>query len=251
MAGYQEVLTDPSYAGQIVAMTSPHQGNYGMNAADPESARGAGRGVRGARGGAARVVVALRGDPGRRRSPDRASRASKASTRGGSRDACAMRGSMRAAISTVDLDPASLAERVRGRPGHGRRRPRTDGVGRRALRGGGARRDPPTPTEAGCSGSRPTTSGSSARSCGGSRPSGIETTVFPAQTPAGGGRGRRLRRGVPVQRARRPVGHRPTASRRRVRCSARCRLRHLPRATSCSPSRSAAAPSRCRSATGA
>ena len=37
MAGYQEVLTDPSYAGQIVAMTSPHQGNYGMNAADPES----------------------------------------------------------------------------------------------------------------------------------------------------------------------------------------------------------------------
>src|SRR5207247_2265844 len=39
MAGYQEVLTDPSYAGQIVSMTSPHQGNYGMNAADPESGR--------------------------------------------------------------------------------------------------------------------------------------------------------------------------------------------------------------------
>ena len=39
MAGYQEVLTDPSYAGQIVAMTSPHQGNYGMNEADPESVR--------------------------------------------------------------------------------------------------------------------------------------------------------------------------------------------------------------------
>ncbi|MGZ8662584.1 MAG: carbamoyl-phosphate synthase domain-containing protein, partial [Actinomycetota bacterium] len=38
MAGYQEVLTDPSYAGQIVAMTYPHQGNYGMNADDPESA---------------------------------------------------------------------------------------------------------------------------------------------------------------------------------------------------------------------
>ena len=37
MTGYQEVLTDPSYAGQIVAMTSPHQGNYGTNAEDPES----------------------------------------------------------------------------------------------------------------------------------------------------------------------------------------------------------------------
>ena len=38
MAGYQEVLTDPSYARQIVVMTSPHQGNYGMNDEDPESA---------------------------------------------------------------------------------------------------------------------------------------------------------------------------------------------------------------------
>ena len=39
MSGYQEVLTDPSYAGQIVAMTSPHQGNYGMNEEDAESVR--------------------------------------------------------------------------------------------------------------------------------------------------------------------------------------------------------------------
>jgi carbamoyl-phosphate synthase small subunit len=39
MAGYQEVLTDPSYAGQIVVMTSPHQGNYGVNAEDAESDR--------------------------------------------------------------------------------------------------------------------------------------------------------------------------------------------------------------------
>jgi carbamoyl-phosphate synthase small subunit len=37
MAGYQEVLTDPSYRGQIVAMTAPHVGNYGMNDADAES----------------------------------------------------------------------------------------------------------------------------------------------------------------------------------------------------------------------
>lgn len=37
MCGYQEVLTDPSYAGQIVTMTQPHIGNYGVNAADMES----------------------------------------------------------------------------------------------------------------------------------------------------------------------------------------------------------------------
>ena len=37
MAGYQEVLTDPSYAGQIVTMTAPQQGNYGMNREDAES----------------------------------------------------------------------------------------------------------------------------------------------------------------------------------------------------------------------
>ena len=39
LCGYQEVLTDPSYAGQIVTMTYPHIGNYGVNADDVESAR--------------------------------------------------------------------------------------------------------------------------------------------------------------------------------------------------------------------
>jgi carbamoyl-phosphate synthase small subunit len=37
MSGYQEVLTDPSYAGQIVALTCPHVGNYGVNDEDAES----------------------------------------------------------------------------------------------------------------------------------------------------------------------------------------------------------------------
>ena len=37
MVGYQEILTDPSYAGQIVAMTCPHIGNYGVNPEDVES----------------------------------------------------------------------------------------------------------------------------------------------------------------------------------------------------------------------
>lgn len=39
MTGYQETLTDPSYRGQVVVMTSPHVGNTGMNDEDPESRR--------------------------------------------------------------------------------------------------------------------------------------------------------------------------------------------------------------------
>ena len=39
MTGYQETLTDPSYAGQIVVMTAPHIGNTGINDEDPESRR--------------------------------------------------------------------------------------------------------------------------------------------------------------------------------------------------------------------
>ncbi|MBI1723692.1 MAG: glutamine-hydrolyzing carbamoyl-phosphate synthase small subunit [Gemmatimonadetes bacterium] len=39
LSGYQEVFTDPSYAGQIVVMTAPMIGNYGINAEDVESER--------------------------------------------------------------------------------------------------------------------------------------------------------------------------------------------------------------------
>jgi carbamoyl-phosphate synthase small subunit len=39
MTGYQEIVTDPSYAGQIVTLTYPHIGNTGVNAEDVESAR--------------------------------------------------------------------------------------------------------------------------------------------------------------------------------------------------------------------
>ena len=37
MTGYQEILTDPSYAGQLVTLTYPHIGNVGANAEDAES----------------------------------------------------------------------------------------------------------------------------------------------------------------------------------------------------------------------
>ena len=39
LSGYQEVITDPSYAGQVIAFTYPHIGNYGVNAADDEASR--------------------------------------------------------------------------------------------------------------------------------------------------------------------------------------------------------------------
>src|SRR4029079_5934521 len=39
MTGYQEILTDPSYCGQIVTMTYPQIGNYGVNPADAESGK--------------------------------------------------------------------------------------------------------------------------------------------------------------------------------------------------------------------
>ena len=39
LTGYQEILTDPSYKGQMITMTNPHIGNYGVNEEDMESAR--------------------------------------------------------------------------------------------------------------------------------------------------------------------------------------------------------------------
>lgn len=45
LSGYQEVLSDPSYAGQIITFTYPHIGNYGVTAADDESRRPFCRGV--------------------------------------------------------------------------------------------------------------------------------------------------------------------------------------------------------------
>ena len=45
LCGYQEVITDPSYAGQIITFTYPHIGNYGVNATDDEATRPHCRGV--------------------------------------------------------------------------------------------------------------------------------------------------------------------------------------------------------------
>jgi carbamoyl-phosphate synthase small subunit len=45
LSGYQEILTDPSYAGQIITFTTPHIGNYGTSATDSESSKIFARGV--------------------------------------------------------------------------------------------------------------------------------------------------------------------------------------------------------------
>ena len=57
MTGYQEVFTDPSYDGQIVVLTAPQIGNYGVNTEDPESAAPTGCRRCGAR--AVRIVLEL------------------------------------------------------------------------------------------------------------------------------------------------------------------------------------------------
>lgn len=116
MTGYQEILTDPSYHGQIVAMTYPMIGNSGVNAEDAESARPwvrafvvrelsrvasnhrsggtldaylAEHGVLGIEGVDTRALVRLTRD----------------------------RGALKGIVSTADLDDARLVERARASPG--------------------------------------------------------------------------------------------------------------------------------------
>jgi carbamoyl-phosphate synthase small subunit len=115
MTGYQETLTDPSYCRQIVAMTAPHIGNTGVNDEDPESRRVwvSGYVVR----EPARIASSWRaqGDlDGYLRAegvPGIAVRGTRVLTRR-VRDY----GAMRAAISTVETDPARLLERVLASP---------------------------------------------------------------------------------------------------------------------------------------
>jgi carbamoyl-phosphate synthase small subunit len=116
MSGYQEVLTDPSYAGQVVTMTAPHQGNYGTNAHDPESRRiqVSGMVVR----EAARHVSSWRAG---RTLREELTEAGVIGLEGIDTRRLTLRlrerGAMRCLLSTEDLDPASLVERARAAPG--------------------------------------------------------------------------------------------------------------------------------------
>jgi carbamoyl-phosphate synthase small subunit len=115
MTGYQETLTDPSYHGQIVAMTAPHIGNTGVNDADPESRR-------------IWVSGYVIREPARIYSSWRAVRGLEEELRGQGITGIAItgtraltrhlreRGAMRAGISTVQADPGRLLERVLASP---------------------------------------------------------------------------------------------------------------------------------------
>ena len=113
MSGYQEVLTDPSYAGQIVCMTYPLIGNYGVNHADEESARPWVEGfvVR----EASRTMSNWRAEESldaylRRWNVVAIDHLDTRALVRHIRD----KGAMRACISTVDLEKESLVEKARG-----------------------------------------------------------------------------------------------------------------------------------------
>ena len=116
LTGYQEVLTDPSYHGQIVAMTYPHQGNYGLNDMDAEAPRPWVRGF---------VMRDACTKPSSWRSqeslPDYLERHGVVGIDGIDTRRLTKRlreaGAMTAGITTEDLDEGSFTERVRAAPG--------------------------------------------------------------------------------------------------------------------------------------
>ena len=115
LTGYQEIFTDPSYAGQIVILTYPHIGNYGTNSLDSESAKPYAEGL---------VVRELSQWTSSWRSEEDAGALlaqhdvpiiSDIDTRALVRH-LRTHGAMRGAISTRTLDPATLVEKVQGSP---------------------------------------------------------------------------------------------------------------------------------------
>ncbi len=116
MTGYQEVLTDPSYSGQMVSMTYPLIGNYGTNLKDVESDR---------IHVAAFLVREYQDFPSNYRSEATLAQYLKSQGILGveNLDTRALtrhirdKGAMQAFVSTEDLDPGSLAKRAQALPG--------------------------------------------------------------------------------------------------------------------------------------
>ncbi|HEX6732741.1 MAG TPA: glutamine-hydrolyzing carbamoyl-phosphate synthase small subunit, partial [Pyrinomonadaceae bacterium] len=115
ITGYQEVLTDPSYAGQIVCMTYPLIGNYGVNEADSESSRPWVEGfvVR----EASRITSNWRAEESLH---DYLKRWNIVAIEGIDTRALVRhirdKGAMRACLSTIDLEEQSLVEKARQSP---------------------------------------------------------------------------------------------------------------------------------------
>ena len=248
LTGYQEMLSDPSYAGQIITFTNPHIGNYGVNADR----------LRVAVPACSAVASSCASSPAA--TPTGGPRAT--STR-----CCARHGV--AGIAGIDtrrltrlirtsgaiagaFGPAErrrvAARRGGGRAGHRRRRPRRHGDDGRAVHGAAA------------------TTGSAVPRRRGARivayDYGIKRTILrhlaalgtvevvPATTPAADALARATRTGssCPTALATRPASPAPPTS--SPSCSARgCRSSASASATSCWRRRSAAAPSSCRSVT--
>ncbi len=115
LSGYQEILTDPSYAGQIVTLTYPHIGNYGTNPLDSESVRPFAEGL---------VVRELSELASNWRSAEEVSEflakfgvpaISEIDTRALVRH-LRKHGAMRGVISSIDLDEASLVAKAKASP---------------------------------------------------------------------------------------------------------------------------------------
>ena len=115
MTGYQEVLTDPSYAGQIVVMTAAHIGNYGVRGIESESDR-----VHVAGFIARDFPRRWSGSAGEESLADYLERAGVIGLHGLDTRALVRRirteGAMRAGVSTEIDDPAELLRRVRSSP---------------------------------------------------------------------------------------------------------------------------------------
>jgi carbamoyl-phosphate synthase small subunit len=115
ITGYQEIFTDPSYAGQIVVLTAPQIGNYGSNQSDNEAARPFIEGL---------VVREFSPIASNWRSQQEADDFLAAANIpvGSNMDTRALvrhlrsRGVMRGVLSAVNLDPAALVEKARNVP---------------------------------------------------------------------------------------------------------------------------------------
>ncbi len=115
MTGYQEILTDPSYKGQMVAMTYPHIGNYGVNAEDVESARPHVEAFLVREYSEVASNWRARQDLGQYLRQHGVMGVTGLDTRALTRRLRAQ-GAMKAVLSTMDLEPSSLVAKARAAP---------------------------------------------------------------------------------------------------------------------------------------